>query len=145
MSEVKRFSLVNPTTKTPFHIDFNWWQQHDNNWRVHMLSCLCSDHQKALANSSETAWIDWVDPQTAEVQQVDGLQHLLMTHCAKQVGFITNQTLIVDAVFRIFLANGNKPLTPEELAELTHKSAITILRTFSNQFKIFKGIRPILG
>jgi len=48
----------------------------------------------------------------------------------------------VNMIFKIFLANGNKPLNSEQLAQLTDKPAMTILRTFSGM-QVFKGIRPL--
>lgn len=87
--------------------------------------------------------IDFVDAESAEVSKVDGLPHTLMQHCAQQEGFIGENMSLVAAVFRIFLANGNKSLTARELAEKSGKSATIILRTFSSS-SVFKGIRPIL-
>lgn len=142
MIETKRFSLVKPTIKTPFHIDFDWWREHDSNWRVYLFSYLCADHQKAFENADQNVMIDWVDPATAEVLVVNGLEHTLMSHCALQPDFLTQNTSLVDAVFRSFLKNGNKPLTPEELSEITGKQAATILTTFSGP-TIYKGIRPV--
>jgi hypothetical protein len=141
MSELKRFSLVKPSLDTPFHIDFAWWKHHDNDWRVHLYNCLCADHQKIYENMIDFADIDWVDPNTAEVHPVDGLQNILMTHCAKQAEFLTNYTTVVDAVFRVLLANGNTPLTPREIEARTGKPAETILRLFTGA-QSFKGIRP---
>lgn len=86
--------------------------------------------------------IDWIDPDTAEVFSVDGLQHTLMTHCARQPDFLTLTTSLVDSVFRIFLANGNTPLTPTQLGEVTHRPPETILRTLSGS-TVYKGIRPL--
>jgi hypothetical protein len=117
VAEVKRFSLVKPTLETRFHIDFDWWSQNDRDWRVHLHSFLCPEHQEAFSNVRGDEQVDWVDPETAEVQQVDGLQHVLITHCAKQPGFIDEHSALVDAVFRLFLANGNTPMTPVELGE----------------------------
>jgi hypothetical protein len=48
---------------------------------------------------------------------------------------------LVDAVFKIFLANGNMPLTPVELSERLSRPADTILKTFSGA-RVYKGIRP---
>ena len=67
MTEVKRFSLMKPTVKTPFHIDFDWWQQNENDWHVHLSSLLCEVHQKMFADWNNDQFIDWVDPETAEV------------------------------------------------------------------------------
>jgi len=85
--------------------------------------------------------IDWVDPETAEIHQVDGLQSTLMNHCAKLDGFFTEQTTLVDAIFRVFLSNGNAPLTPIELSDRIGKPAETIVRTLSGQ-NVYRGIRP---
>jgi len=141
MDEVKKFSLVKPTVNTPFHIDFDWWKQHDNNWRIYLQSCLCADHKLLYSETTDVILVDWVDPNTAEVHSVDGLQHILMSHCAIQPEFLTNFTTLVDSTFRILLANGNTPLTPKQLEEKIGKPAETILRTLSG-LNIYKGIRP---
>jgi hypothetical protein len=65
-----------------------------------------------------------------------------MNHCAKQSEFIAKHTTIVNIIFGIFLSNGNKPLTPEQLSSITGKAAITILRTFTGP-QVYRGIRPI--
>ena len=142
MQEIKRFSLVKPTTQTPFHIDFDWWKNQEKNWRVYLFSYLCSEHQSAFANNSGVTLIDWVDPETAEVFSVDGLQHILMDHCATQPGFVTQNTSLVDSVFRLLLANGNTPLTPIQLGEATGRPPETILRTLAGA-TVYKGIRPL--
>ncbi len=138
----KRSSLVKPTINTPFRIDFDWWKKHDRDWRVYLRSFLCPEHQETYETLEDGEFIDWIDPETAEVTQVDGLQHILITHCAKQEDFLTSKTAVVEAVFRIFLSNGNKALTPEQLAEKVNRPAKTILKTFSG-FRVYKGIRPI--
>jgi hypothetical protein len=142
MTEVKRFSLVKPTTETPFHIDFDWWKQQDKDWRIFLNGYLCNEHQTAFSSHSENAWIDWVDPETAEVTRVDGLLHTLITHCARQPSFVTGNTSLVDSVFRVLLANSNLPMTPQQLGDMTARSPETILRTLSSGV-IYKGMRPL--
>lgn len=144
MTVTAKFSLVKPTIQTPFKIDFEWWKSHDHNWRVYLYSFLCPEHQALFENVEDQSLIDWVDPQTAEVIQVDGLQHTLITHCAKQPEFVDSTTTLVNAVFRILLANGNKAMTPLELSEQTGKTAETILRTLSGP-RVYQGIRPAQG
>ncbi|HEY61477.1 MAG TPA: hypothetical protein G4N95_02390 [Anaerolineae bacterium] len=141
VAEVKRYSLAKPTLNTPFHIDFNWWQQNDREWRVHLLSCLCPEHKEAFADIGSNELVDWIDPDTAEVQRVDGLLHILINHCAKQEDFITEQTSLVEGIFRSFLASGNAHMTPIELSEKLHRPAMIILRTISGK-RVYKGIRP---
>jgi hypothetical protein len=144
MNETRRFSLIKPTTDTPFHIDFDWWKQHDNNYRVFLFNCLCLEHQNAFSEAEQDVWIDWVDPETAEVRQVDGLQQILMSHCARQPDFLTSTTALVDSVFRVLLANANAPLTPNQLGEAISRPPDTILRTLSGM-QVYKGIRPLQG
>ncbi len=142
MTETKKFSLVKPTVDTPFHIDFDWWKTHDGNWRIYLHSCLCPEHQALFENLEESSSIDWVDPITAEVKIVDGLQDTLMTHCAKQPDFLTNHTTLVDAVFRVLISRGNTAMSPKQLSEEIGKPAETILRTIGG-IQVYKGLRPI--
>ncbi len=141
MTEIRRLSFIKPTLSTPFHIDFNWWKSHDNNWRIFLFSCLCSEHQALFMNEQNDIPIDWIDPETAEVHSVDGLQHILMTHCAKQPNFLKDSSTLVDSAFKVFLANGNTPLTAHELSKIIGRPADIILRTLSGH-QVYKGLRP---
>ena len=139
--EGKRSSLVKPSVNTPFHVDFEWWQKNERNWHVYLRSLLCVEHQEAFSNIEEGQTIDWVDPLTAEVKSVDGVQNALMTHCVKQLDFLTQQTALVEAAFRLFLTNGNMPMSCNELGAKLHRPAETILRTLAGP-RVYKGIRP---
>jgi hypothetical protein len=141
MQEGKRTSLVKPTVATPFHIDFDWWKKNERDWHVYLRSLLCSEHQEAFANAEEGQTIDWVDPVTAEVKPVEGVQHALMSHCVRQPDFLTDQTALVEAVFRLFLTNGNVPMSSNELGERLKRPPMTILRTLAGA-RVYKGIRP---
>ena len=141
MSKPKLSSLLKPTVSTPFQIDFTWWKEQDRSWRVHLRSCLCDEHQEMYADLSGDKEVDWIDPETAEVQVVDGLQHTLISHCAKQEQFITEHTTLTESLFRTFLSNGNQPLSPNDLAELLEQPPQKILQTISGP-RVYKGIRP---
>jgi hypothetical protein len=135
--------LIKPSLSTRFHIDYDWWQRNEREWRVYLLSHLCPEHRSALESVADGTRIDWVDPNTAEVRSIDGIQHALISHCSRQPDYITPHTTLVDAVFRVFLANGNSPLTVSEIAEKIGRPANIILRTLSG-VRVYKGIRPIL-
>ena len=77
-SEMQRTSLIKPTMQTPFCIDFDWWKNNDSNWKIHLPACLCEEHRATFSDPGNTGTIDWIDPETAEVHIVDGLQHTLM-------------------------------------------------------------------
>lgn len=139
---VRRPSLVKPTLQTPFHIDFDWWQKNERDWHVYLRSFLCAEHREIFADVREGEMIDWVDPRTAEVKPVNGIQHTIFAHCARSPEFVTAQTAIVEAVFRLFLTNENMPMTAEELGAHLNRPPQTILRTLSGP-RVYKGLRPI--
>jgi hypothetical protein len=141
MMDTKHFSLVKPTISTPFHIDFEWWKQHDNNWKVYLHGCLCKEHQEKFSDIDNDTLIDIIDPVTAEIHQADGIQQVLINHCAQQVDFITDHTAMVDTVFRVFLSTNNTPMTPTDISEHIHRPPETILRTLAGPV-VYKGIRP---
>lgn len=134
-------SLLKPTVKTPFHIDFEWWKQNERDWHIFLRSLLCAEHQEAFSTVDEGELIDWVDPETAEVRQVDGLQHALMSHCALQPEFASERTAMVEAVFRIFLVNGNTPMSAEDISKKLGRPADTILKTIAGP-RVYRGLRP---
>lgn len=139
--EGKRPSLVKPSVSTPFHIDFDWWKKNERDWHVYLRSLLCAEHQEAFSNMEANQTIDWVDPATAEVKPVEGVQNALMTHCVQQPDFLTRQTALVEAVFRLFLSNGNVPMSSNDLSTRLDRPAETILRTLAGA-RVYKGIRP---
>ncbi|MDP1548449.1 MAG: hypothetical protein Q8L87_20750, partial [Anaerolineales bacterium] len=135
-------SLLKPSVKTPFHIDFDWWKQSERDWHVFLRSLLCAEHQETFADVEADGIIDWIDPQTAEVKPVDGIQHVLMSHCALLPDFLTERTAVVEAIFRIFLTNGNIPLSAEELGKRLGRPADMILRTIAGP-RVYRGLRPL--
>jgi hypothetical protein len=134
-------SLLKPTSKTPFHIDFEWWKQNERDWHVFLRSLLCPEHQEIFANLDEDDMVDWVDAHTAEVKQVDGVQHALMSHCALLPEFSDAHTAMVEAVFRVFLVNGNIPMSAEDLGKNLGRPKETILKTLSGA-RVYRGLRP---
>ena len=132
---------VRPTLETKFQIDYDWWDRADRDLEIYLRSHLCAEHREAFADAKADALVDNVDPDTAEVTKVPGIQNILITHCAQQPDYITRQTSLVNAVFRIFLANGNTPLTARDLGERLGRQPNMILRTFSSP-RVYKGIRP---
>ncbi|MEO8357098.1 MAG: hypothetical protein ABI621_14385 [Chloroflexota bacterium] len=137
----KRLSIVKPTVNTPFHVDFEWWKKNERDWHVYLRSLLCAEHQEIFSDAEEGLTIDWVDPVTAEVKPVEGIQNALMTHCVKQPDFLTQQTALVEAAFRLFLTNGNVPLSSNDMGARLNRPPDIILRTLAGP-RVYKGIRP---
>jgi hypothetical protein len=132
---------VKPTAETHFHIDYDWWARDERDLRVYLLSHLPSQQQELFANNGDEGMVDWIDPATAEVTRVNGLQMALQM-AANNPDFITEQTSLVDAVFRVFLANNNAPLTPNEISEAIGRQPGMILKTIAGT-RVYKGIRPV--
>jgi hypothetical protein len=134
-------SLLKPNSKTLFHIDFDWWRQNESDWHVFLRSLLCAEHQETFSNIEEGELMDWIDPETAEVKSVDGIQHALMSHCALRPDFANARTALVEAVFRIFIVNGNVPMNAEDISKKLDRPAQTILRTIAGP-RVYRGLRP---
>lgn len=134
-------SRVRPTLETRFHIDYDWWKRDERELRQYLISHLPPERQELFRTVEEDEQVDWVDPETAEVRRVDALQRELQS-AAHSEDFITSQTSLVDAVFRLFLANGNTPMTPVEIGEELGRSSQMILRTLAGG-RVYKGIRPV--
>ncbi|MDX1435740.1 MAG: hypothetical protein R3335_02945 [Anaerolineales bacterium] len=143
-ADAKRLSLVKPTLATPFHIDFEWWSQSDRDWKIYLRGYLSEEDQEKLSEADEDQLFDLVDPATAEVTRVDGMQHLLITKYANRAEFISETTSLVESIFRLLLTNGNSPLNAEEMAEKLSRPPMTILRTLSGP-RVYKGVRPLIG
>jgi hypothetical protein len=135
-------TLVKPTLDTPFRIDYGWWEQKELHVSIELRAHLCAEHQAVFSAHFDTEKIDWVDSKTGEVTQVDGLQHVLQVHCSKQPGYINEYLSLVDAIFRVFLANGNTPMTCKELGSIIGQPPAKVLRTLAGG-QVYKGIRPI--
>ncbi len=134
-------TLVKPTHTTPFHVDYEWWKRKNLRIGVELRIHLCEEHRVIFDEHFDTEKIDWVNAKTGEVTQVDGLQHVLQIHCSKQPDYIGRNLPLIDAIFRVFLANGNTPLTCQELSNIVGQPAEKVLRTLAGR-RIYKGIRP---
>ncbi len=131
-----------PSLDTRFQIDYDWWRASGKDIRVAVRSQLCPDCQARYPDHRNTEAVDWVDPETAEVVRADALLQSLRSDCARKPEFISRNNTLVTNIFRIFLRDGNQPLTPRQLQEqLPWTSAEAILRTLTAG-PVYLGIRP---
>ena len=134
---------VKPTLDTKFHVDFSWWQSKNQNLKAFLRGHACSACQ-AIINDAEDQVFDWLSPDTGEVFQIDMLWYIIHTHCKDDPEFLDPRVPLTSAIFRVFLANDNTPLTPKEMQELLgpRKSAQMILKTIGARIT-YKGIKPV--
>ena len=137
---LKPSGLIKPTEQTKFHIDYDWWEHNSEDLRTYLLSHLSPEKREQLSKAEEGSMVDYINPDTGEVLQLDELGLAIQT-ASREPEFISPHTSLVDSIFRVFLANGNVPMSPIELAEATGRPATTILKTLSG-LRVYKGIRP---
>ena len=114
----QRLSRFRPTVDTKFHIDYDWWDKSGRNFRLYLRDQLCEECRDRFADHHNTEDVDWVDPDTGEVRRTDALRECLRTRCANDPEYINERLSLPAACFRIFLANNNTPLSPNELHQL---------------------------
>ncbi|MBE0479592.1 MAG: hypothetical protein IBX68_01285 [Dehalococcoidia bacterium] len=83
-----------------YFIDPNWYHEHERSFAVLISSRLCPASQKKKVAKSENA-----------------LLKTISQCCSKWEGFITADMPILEVVFRILLANGNQPLSLDEIRD----------------------------
>ncbi len=136
----KPSALVKPTLDTRFHIDYSWWERGGEDLRTYLLSHLSPEQRERLMMQGESRTLDYIDPETGEISRLDELQ-MAIRSAAQDPDFINPHTSVVDGIFRVFLANDNRPLSSREIAEYVGRPASVILKTLSGG-RIYKGIRP---
>jgi len=133
-----------PSTDTKFQIDLDWWEESGRDFRLILRDQLCTQCKQRFPDHRDTEMVDWVDPDTAEVQRTDALWQCLATMCADQPEYIHPRMPLVMAIFRALLKNNNVALTPLELHEqfIPWKMPAVILRTLASG-KVHLGLRPV--
>ncbi len=107
-----------PAPRTQYHIDERWYQEHDLSFTEIVLSRMCAECQRRAAAGEETEERQTVyDPKTRratiEVRRVPFAARPLRRIrecCSAKKGYIAPDMPILEAVFRIYLANGNQPM-----------------------------------
>jgi hypothetical protein len=134
---------LRPSIDTKFHIDFSWWEKQNKDIRVFMRELLCPESQEAAATAPDKQMVDMVDPETAEVTQVDALWEAIRACCSLKPGYIAEDTPILDSIFRVFIANGNQPLSISELHEHLDKKPADVILRLLTRGQVYMGIKPV--
>ncbi len=140
MQSAKPSAIVKPTLETRYHIDYSWFERSGEDLRTYLLSHLSPDQRERLSQTTETREVDYIDPETGEVSKLDELQ-LAIRSASLDSDFINPHTAVVDSIFRVFLANGNKPVNSQQISEYIGRPASLVLKTLSGG-RVYKGIRP---
>ncbi len=131
-----------PTETTKFHIDYSWFEENGQDVRVLVYKCLTQEQQERVGAPAQSEMYDYVDDQTGEVQRFDQVMQIIRTENANDPNFVTQRTPVFEAAFRIFLLNGNLPLTSVDLASAMRRKPSEVLSQLSGR-SVYNGIRPI--
>jgi len=85
-----------------YFIDLDWFQGSDRSFAAITRNCLCSACQER--SSSELMEMD-------ETSLIINIKDC----CSKNLGFMNSKLPMLEKIFRLFLSNGNEPLTLAEL------------------------------
>lgn len=106
-----------------FFIDLQWYDQQGRSFRAMGQGRFCPSCQARLGETTEER-VPTVDKKTHkvvyEVRQVGyGEQPMAVIRncCSKQRNYITPETPVIEAVYRVYLANGNQPVPLERVRE----------------------------
>jgi hypothetical protein len=135
--------VLRPTIDSKFHIDFTWWDKQNKDIRVFMRVVLCPESLEAAAAAPDDQTVDMVDPVTAEVTRVDALWEAIRSCCSQKPDYITPDTPMLDSIFRLFLANGNQPLSIRELHERLDKRPPDVILRILTRGQVYMGIKPV--
>ncbi len=137
---IKTANLRRVTPETKFYIDYSWWEEGHLDLRTYLLARLSLGNEAGSELPAER--IDLIDSKTGEVRQVDAFQYLVRSYFSRHGNDLATQGSVVDAVFSVLLANGNEPMTANEIAEQVQRPTELLVKTFGGS-QIYHGIRPL--
>jgi len=129
-------------THSLFHIDLTWFENNGRNLREEMHVVLCKECRARFPAPEDAGIVDRIHPHTAEVMRVDALWEALADHCGLLPDFITPTTPLTTAVFRALLANGNQPMSPEQIRKRINKSNAAAILKLLMGGEIENGLVP---
>ena len=132
--------LFIPTEDTRFHIDYTWFEKNGQDINILLQKYLTPEQLEAGDAIAEV--LDSVDEETGEVHRMTRAVHLIRTTYASDPGFINPRLPLAELAFRVFLLNGNQPLTASELAARIGRKPAEVLAQLGGRV-VYNGIRPI--
>ena len=135
--------IARPDTNTLFHIDPDWFERNGRDFRSEMYGALCDECRTYYPSPAEARTVDRIHPQTGEVMRVDALWECVADHCGLRPGYITPATPLTTAIFRALLANGNNPMSPEQLYRRVGKSSAAGILKLLMGAEIENGVMPV--
>jgi len=115
--------VISEEPRTRYYIDIGWYEQAGRSFRTVAQARFCTACKHKLGTEIQER-APTIDPRTGrvvfEMRSVPfGANPLaaIRSCCAKAKDYITPDTPIAEAIFRVFLANGNQPTDLEGIRE----------------------------
>ncbi|MCL4458595.1 MAG: hypothetical protein M1136_05320 [Chloroflexi bacterium] len=106
-----------------YFIDLKWYDDHNRSFKAVAQARFCRSCRQRVGTEVQER-VPTIDQKTGKVifetrsaRFGTNPFSVIRNCCAKTKGYITTETPTLEAVFRIFLANGNQPIGLESLQE----------------------------
>ena len=124
-------------SKPRWFIDLDWYKQTGRSFATLAQGCLCPRCRERL--------------KAGEISEAE-LAANIRGCCSRLPGFITGEMAILAVIFRLFLANGNQPLTLAELSKglsewlggNNYRTSVEVLSRLLEDERYY-GIRRVLS
>ena len=115
--------LEEEETQPRYHISMDWYQTSGRSFAVMAESRMCSSCRTKLGSEVESR-IPVLDTkgsrvvfETRLVKYGSNPVSIIRDCCSKSKGYITANLPLMEIAFRVLLANGNQPMTAEEMSQ----------------------------
>ncbi len=127
-------TIVNEDTR--FFIDYTWWEESGRSIESYLATRLGREIE--LDNGSVP--IDLIDEITGEVRQLSSFEYSMQNLFAQLPQDYTQRASLVDSVFLVLLAGGNRPMSAKEIGAQIDRLPDTIYKTLGGT-RTHQGIR----
>ncbi|MCL5737010.1 MAG: hypothetical protein M1274_15840 [Actinobacteria bacterium] len=109
--------------KKRFFIDLKWYDERNRSFKVMAQARFCRQCQDKIGTETQER-VPTFNPQTGRVvYEMRAVPYgssplsVIRNCCSKTRGYITLDTPLLEAIFRVFLANGNQPADVDGIRE----------------------------
>lgn len=108
--------------KARYFIDERWFTEQNKSFRTFAQVRMCPQCRRKLGTEVQER-VPTVDPRGRVVYETRAIPFgsnplsEIRKHCSKEPAYITAETPLLEALFRMFLANGNQPIDIEQIRE----------------------------
>ncbi|MBI2939898.1 MAG: hypothetical protein HYY04_05615 [Chloroflexi bacterium] len=115
--------MIAEDRKTRYFIDLQWYTQNNRSFQAMAQQRLCPACKAKLGTEVQER-VPTVDPKTGRVvfemrnvPYASNPMTVVRSCCSKERSYVTAETPVAEALFRVFLANSNQPISAEQIRE----------------------------